>query len=1101
MKINGLTGPAKVLTAYKKAKAEGRALLFLTYNEIESVSIFQDLSSFEDVVRFPPAGTQILETTVSNTNQGRVDAMIGALNGKSVVASIDALLPYVAPADCFKNLSVTLDLKTEIEISDLAKKLVNMGFERVDMVDGFGQFAVRGDIVDIGYTENYRIEFFDVQIFAIRELDINTQRSGNDATSIQIYPVTTTPVTDYSKLFEGLEKELKSIGASIEVADTKMKARLERYMNAARQGVPFADLESLACLLYDQPDNIISYLDNPIVVVDEPEKVAERIETYYNSFLQKFTMHYEKGQALSFQQEMYDINLLEKLPEDKLELYEFYSRKEENIIPTKRIYEKPTISEEFFNFIASGTDYKTYVFCGNEKRAKRFIEMLAEQEIGANYLPEFDDIEIGKVVCLPEPLSASVEYIDEKVRLISDREHGKEKKKSKKRQMDIFIDLEPGDFIVHEAHGIGKYLGLKTITSMEKSRDYLLIEYDKGDKLYLPTDQMDRIQKYVGAGDGIPKLSKLGGKDWEKVKNRVKASVQDMAEDLIRLYADRNSRKGYAFSQDTPWQNQFEDSFEFEDTDDQASSISEIKADMENGTIMDRLLCGDVGYGKTEVALRAMFKCVMDSKQTALLVPTTVLASQHYHTIVDRMEGFPVKIACLSRINTPKEQKEILASLEKGEIDIVVGTHKLLNEKIKYKDLGLLVIDEEQRFGVAHKEKIKALKTSVDVLTLSATPIPRTLYMSLIGIRDMSVINTPPQRRQTIATYVMEYSPDLAMDAVMDEISRGGQVYFVYNNVRGMNSFALELQKLIPHARIGIGHGQMPQKELEKVMLDFYAGNIDVLLSSTIVESGLDVENANTIIVYDADRFGLSQLYQLRGRVGRSEKQAFAYFTYRNNLSEKAFKRLSAIRDFTELGSGFKIAMRDLEIRGAGNILGAEQYGHLTEVGYDMYSRLVNDAVNKIKGVEEKPEIDTVLKLDMDVFIPKSFIANEAIKMEIYKKIAGVSDEIGKAEIIKEIEDRFGQPPETVLRLLDVAILKSKAQKAGFAVISKEMYGYVFTYSFVAQIDNEKLLSLSQKYPITIGNKEPFSITLKFTSDNDDEVLLHLLTFVDGLLE
>lgn len=1098
--IHGLVGPGRAHTAYRLSLAYKRPVLLVTYNEIESVRLYQDLSSFTKVSRLPSANLQLLEASIADRNTGRVQALCNALQGDSIVASIDAVLPYLAPGDLFASMVIPLTVNTVMELNDLSRRLVAIGYTRVDMVDGYGQFAIRGDIVDIGFAQNVRIEFFDNQVYAIKQLDLETQRSGEKLERIDVYPVTSVPCRDYTRLYGALKAEYDRIGGNIAPAAVKMKSRIERYMDGLKNGTPFYDMDHFAYSLYDQPGTILSYLDHPLVILDEPEKIRERLQDFLTAFEEKYAGHFEKGQALIFHQNCYNREFLQQLPDDTLRFSPFYDQHTPNVIPCKNIYLKTGNGMEFFDYLRESDGQKTYVFCGSEKRANRFVEMLAGQNIAARYLPAYGDISPGEIVCLPQPLSGSVAYPEEKLRLISDREHSA-KKPAKSAKMDVFVDLEPGCYVVHETHGIGQYLGVRTVTTLDKSRDYILIAYDKGDKLYLPTEQMDKVQKYIGAGEAKPRLSKLGGRDWDKVKSRVKKSVADMAEDLVKLYAKRTSKAGYAFSQDTPWQQEFEEGFQYEETEDQLISAREIKYDMESNVIMDRLLCGDVGYGKTEVALRAMFKCVMDGKQAALLVPTTLLCRQHYHTIVDRMKGYPVRVGVLSRLSSPAEQKETLAKLKSGELDIVVGTHKLLGKQVKFHDLGLLVVDEEQRFGVAHKEQIKSLKTSVDVLTLSATPIPRTLYMSLIGIRDMSVINTPPGRRQTVATYVMEYSHDLAVDAIMDEINRGGQVYFVYNHVRDIERIAAELQKRLPGVRFGIGHGQMNKLELEQVMLDFYAGDIDVLVCSTIIESGLDVENANTIIVYDADRFGLAQLYQIRGRVGRSDRQAYAYFTYRGTLSEVALKRLSAIRDFTEFGSGFKIAMRDLEIRGAGNILGAEQCGHLTQVGYDMYCRLVNDAVNRIRGVEEQPEIETTLKLDVDAFIPKGYIEKESTKIDVYKRIAEIRDEHQRAAYTQELEDRFGKLPGSVKRLLNIAVLKSRAKAAGFREITKKPFGYMFIFADQVQVDSEKLLSLCKSFPLTFGNGRPYSLILNLPETEDDQVLNGLSRFVQAILD
>lgn len=1092
--VYGLTGAAKLHYAYEMAKKENRPLLYITFNEIERAKAHMDLSAFMDAVSFEGRSIQFMESGIRTDSAKRIEAITGALEGKSVVASIDALLPYLAPRSEFEKSVTNLKTNMEIELEDLKVKLLSLGYERVDMVEAQDQFAIRGDIVDIGC--GYRLEFFDNVIYSIKEFNLETQLSGNTVDKIDVIPVISVPVLSYDRIYGFLNEEYEKRSSSVEAGDSKMAARLLSYINSIGKGMPFADLENFAFYAFKTPASLLDYMNNPIVVFDDLDKVKERIETLKSNYTQKFTAHFSKGQALVFHENALDFGLADRLTDTCVDFKEFIDADARSVINTKSIYYKPAMGEEFFNFVKSGKDYKTYVFCGSENRAKRFLEMLRERDIGAFYGEEFGDMDYGRICVLPLALSGSAEYTDRKIRLISDQVQPKKKQKQRSA-IDVFTDIKAGDYVVHDVHGIGRYLGIKSVTSMKKTRDYLSIEYRDGGMLYLPTEQMDRLQKYVGGGEQSPRLSKIGGNEWKKVKEKVSKNVEDMAEDLVRLYASRASKKGYAFSQDTPWQQEFEDSFEYEDTPDQAASIKEIKADMESGMIMDRLLCGDVGYGKTEVAIRAMFKCVMDGKQAAMLAPTVVLAKQHYNTVSERLKGYPVKVALLSRFSGTKEIKETEKALKNGEIDIIVGTHKLLNKSVEYKDLGLLVVDEEQRFGVKHKEQIKILKNNVDVLTLSATPIPRTLYMSLTGIRDISVINTPPLLRQTVATYVMEYNLDLVVDAINDEIQRGGQVYFLYNDVSSIESFGYRLSQSLPGVSIDIGHGQMNKDRLDKVMLDFYSGDTQVLLCSTIIESGLDVTNANTIIVYDADRFGLSQLYQLRGRVGRGQAQAYAYFTYRGNLSEKAHKRLSAIKDFTEFGSGFKIAMRDLEIRGAGNILGSAQSGNMAAVGYDMYCRLIQGAVNKIRGIETKQDFETTIKLDVDAFIPDNYIENEEIKIDVYKRIAEVDSKEAAEKIADELADRFGKLPFAVMRLLYVAVLKALCQRMKIPAVEQGINTIVIKMDEGSKIDNEKLLERMAKLNLTLENG--CKIRFPMSGKNEEAMILELVDFLKSI--
>ena len=669
------------------------------------------------------------------------------------------------------------------------------------------------------------------------------------------------------------------------------------------------------------------------------------------------------------------------------------------------------------------------------------------------------DIVPGEVLIIEQQLNHGFEYPELSLAVVTENElYGAEnrrpsdsKKKRRKPQL-VFSELNVGDLVVHELHGIGRFVGVETLTVGGVQKDYLHLVYSGGDKLYIPTDQLDRVQKYIGGGEdaGAQRLSKLGSGEWQKTVSRTRDSVKKLAFDLVRLYGERQKRKGFKFSPDTPWQRKLEDSFPYEPTPDQLTSIQEIKADMESDKVMDRLLCGDVGYGKTEVALRAAFKAVMDGKQCAMLVPTTILAQQHYNTIAARFDGFPVKVELLSRFKTPKEEEKI-----------IVGTHKLLSKSVKFKDLGLLIIDEEQRFGVGHKEQIKNIRQSVDVLTLSATPIPRTLHMSMTGIRDMSVIETPPEQRYPVQTYVMEYSEAVAREAIMKELGRGGQVFFVYNNVRGMETFAEKLKQLVPEARIAYAHGQMGERQLERTMLDFMEQQYDVLLCSTIIESGLDIPNVNTIIIYDADKMGLAQLYQLRGRVGRGARLGYAYLTFMRDkvLSDIAEKRLSAIREFTQFGAGFKIAMRDLEIRGAGNLLGPEQHGHMAAVGYDLYCKIVEGAVKEAKGEKEPVKIDTVVDIPVPASISTHYIPRESERLSMYKRIALIETRDDLYDVQDELIDRYGDIPEDTANLLNIALIKADCSRAGVTQLRIRDKEVRFVFDKQAPIDGAKLIA------------------------------------------
>ena len=682
------------------------------------------------------------------------------------------------------------------------------------------------------------------------------------------------------------------------------------------------------------------------------------------------------------------------------------------------------------------------------------------------------------------------------------RKLSKTKSKSKGvSKIKSFAELKPGDYVVHVNHGIGVYKGIKQIEVSGHKRDYLDIVYDKGDKLYVPVDQLDLVQKYIGSEGKSPKVNKLGGAEWQKAKSKVKKSINEIAEDLVKLYAARASVKGYKYSKDTEWQMQFEDEFPFQETPDQLSSIEEIKKDMESDKPMDRLLCGDVGYGKTEVALRAAFKAVMEGKQVAFLVPTTILAEQHYKNMIKRFSDFPIKIDMISRFRTAKEQKSTLQSVKEGNVDVLVGTHRLVSKDIVFKDLGLLIVDEEQRFGVAQKEKIKNLKKNVDVLTLSATPIPRTLHMSLTGVRDISVIETPPEERYPIQTYVVEQNDQLIRDAIMREIGRGGQVYFVYNRVEDIEKIANYIKNLVPESRVGIAHGQMTERQLEKEMLDFMANEYNVLVCTTIIETGIDIQNVNTIIIYDADKMGLSQLYQLRGRVGRSNRIAYAYLLYTKDkvLTEVAEKRLKALKDFTELGSGFKIAMRDLEIRGAGNMMGSAQHGHMAAIGYDLYCRMLEDTVKLIKGDIDKEPIETTVDLKVDAYIPSSYIEDEMQKIEVYKKIAAIESIDEYMDIKEELEDRYSDIPDPVYNLMDIAYIKSRAKLLSIEEIKESGNDVIFRFQ-AGDSNYEKIFKvIIEKYKDSIMLK--FGEIPSFIFKLKDQKKENMLAFFKEMLE
>lgn len=825
--------------------------------------------------------------------------------------------------------------------------------------------------------------------------------------------------------------------------------------------------------------------EDAVIILDESSRIKQRVNNLQMEFNENFKALLEKGEVLPEQSKLF------------FDYEEILKRVKNNFLLIMNTLAKPGNElqpQTIVNFVSrsmhhfhgnmdilvddlkyyKNAGYKVLLLSGNQERARILKDTLDSFNIDTVVIKDSEyDIQKGQVVIYAASVSKGFEYVDAKFAVISDGEIFGQTKRRKRTvkiknadKIKSFTELEIGSYVVHVNYGIGKYEGIEKIKVDGIVRDYLKIIYAGGDTLFVPVEQLDLVQKYVGPTDNPPKLNKLGGSEWLRAKRKAKKAVEDLAKDLIQLYAKRQMVKGHAFSPDTPWQKEFEEQFPYEETEDQLRCIKEIKEDMEKDRPMDRLLCGDVGYGKTEVALRAAFKAVADGKQVAFLCPTTILAYQHYANFIERFKEFPVKIEMLSRFRTPKEQSKIIKELAEGNIDIIVGTHRLLQNDIKFKDLGLLIIDEEQRFGVVHKEKIKKLKENIDVLTLSATPIPRTLHMSLIGIRDMSVLENPPEDRFPVETYVVEFNEELIKDAILREIARGGQVYFVYNRVNGIEKMASFVKDLVPGCRVAVAHGQMEESQLEKVMIDFLNGEYDVLVSTTIIETGLDIPNVNTIIVYDADKLGLSQLYQLRGRVGRSNRLAYAYFTYRKDkvLSEVAEKRLEAIKEFTEFGSGFKIAMRDLEIRGAGNLLGAEQHGHIDAIGYDLYLKLLEEAIRNLKGEAPKEEITTTIDIKVNAYIDSSYIEDENLRLEMYKKIASIKSREDMIEISEELVDRFGDYPKPVEALLEIAYLKAIASQVNITEITEKGNSVILKFNDMNLVNMEVIEKVIKEY-------------------------------------
>lgn len=1047
-----------------------RQCLYITYSDAQARRIYEDLSFFYpgQVLLFPARDTFFFHAAAhSNEIAGQRLTVLERLVSRSgilVVASIEAVLTLQTPAHFFASTVFDLKVGDEISLGDLAGRMVNSGYERVSAIEGRGQFSLRGGIFDVfplTADRPCRVEFFDEEVDSIRYFDTISQRSTEKTDKVVIPPARELILTE-----ESINAGMERIGESFHEAVRRMKlrrngkhVRLEEKIGNVLENLESRNFDdsmlNYISMFYSEHESILDYMDSSArVVLDEPSRIRDRFAGWYYEFKEHFEGLLKEGQVLPEEAEFfityddflglskkYSMLCLQALPKSNRDIvpeitYHFMSRS----IPAYQ--GKLDILADDIRFWKD-KKYSIILLTGSSSRGEGLVASLKEYGIEAFLSDEgYGELMPGQIAVVPGTIGSGFEYLDSHFAIVSDKEiYGVSKRKKRVRKktakLDTFTDLKIGDFVVHENHGIGKYIGIETLVVNGQKRDYLHIKYSGTDKLYVPTDQMDLIQPYIGMGEKEPRLSKLGGAEWQKAKNKVRKSIKELAIDLLNLYAQREAANGYAFSTDNLWQKQFEDHFPYEETPDQLKAIEEIKKDMESNRVMDRLLCGDVGYGKTEVAIRAAFKAASDGMQVAVLAPTTILAQQHYNTFVRRFEEFPFNIQVLSRFRTSGEQRAILKTLREGNTDIIIGTHRLLGKDVRYKNLGLLIVDEEQRFGVGHKETIKNIKKNVDVLTLTATPIPRTLHMSLVGIRDISLIETPPEDRYPVQTYVVEYNESLLRDAIMREVQRGGQIYFVYNRVKTMERMAEKIRNLVPEISVAMAHGQMNEHLLEKIMMDFYDGKYDLLLCSTIIESGLDIPNVNTMIVYDADYFGLSQLYQLRGRVGRSNRIAYAYFTYRKDkiLSEVAEKRLQAIKEFTEFGSGFKIAMRDLEIRGAGNLLGPEQHGHMTAVGYDLYCKMLEETVHSMKGETRQETVETMVDIKVDAHIGEDYIADESQKIEIYKRIAAIEGLQDKYDVEEELEDRFGDMPAPVRNLIDIAYVKAVARDFKFVEI------------------------------------------------------------------
>ena len=1124
--ISGLTGVGETQLIASINEYTKRPIAIITYNEIQAKQIMENLKAFTEKAIFFPKKEIVTYDYIAESKDlpyERIETLnkIKEKRTPILVTTIEAIMQRLPKKETlYKN---TLKLKVgEIKnLDEIKQKLVNLGYTRCDLIEGRGQFSIRGGILDISLNEKtgVRIEFWGDEIDSIRNFAIISQRSINALENIEIFPA-----HEYI-LEDSIENICKRIRKTI--VDEKQEEIIEEDIEQIKAGNYISKIDKYFDCFYKEQSNILDYLSEKyIIAIDEERKINQRAQNIIQDIKNLTNALVEKEKIIP--QAINNIQTYDVI-EDKIEKREsrIYLEKQDTNI-TKQVekyhieyrelnYYKSEI-ENLFNDLRKGINEgkNIYIFVSTKEKAKKMEEILQKEELISKIEEKLDKTIIVKskeriITITIGKLTAGFENheISQIVISADDLIDGGKRKKTlankayREGEKVVFADLKIGDYVVHRNYGIGIYIGVNTVTADKTTKDYIKIKYQNDDILYVPTNQLDSIRKYIG-GDAIsPKINKLGSKEWSETKARVKKNLREVARDLIELYAKREKAKGYAFSKDTPWQAEFEGKFPYQETDDQLRCIEEVKKDMETPRPMDRLLCGDVGYGKTEVAIRAAFKAVMDQKQVAYLVPTTVLADQQYQEFKNRMKDFPIKVELLNRFKSAKYQKEVVKKLKLGEVDIVIGTHRLLSKDVEFKDIGLLIIDEEHRFGVKAKEKIKQYKENIDVLTMTATPIPRTLHMSIVGIRDMSVIYEPPQNRKPVQTYVLEYDQEVVQEAITRELERDGQVFYIFNNVENIERKAREISNLIPEAEVAFAHGRMSGSQIEDIMKDFIEKKTNVLVCTTILESGIDIPNANTIIVENADRMGLAGLYQIRGRVGRGERQGYAYITYKRDkmLSEVADKRLKAIKEFTEFGSGFKIAMRDLEIRGAGSLLGEIQSGHLEQVGYDTYCNLLDEVLKEMKGIKVEEEYDIQIDLNVTSYIPDEYISDGSQKIEIYQDIALCKNEEDIQNVIDEIIDRFGNMPGELENLLDIARIKYLAKQKYITKIASKKQAVVFTFEQSKfDIDIQKLI---EKYK----NRLKFSpgvkpmITLEIGSNNERQILNDVTDFLKEITE
>ena len=1093
--VSGLAGSARQLLIAAAMRELDRPMLIVTHNMFAAQKIAEDLQellSAEQVMLYPANELVAAEAAISSpeTMSQRLDVLVSLSRGYRgiVVAPFSGIRRFLPERSVMAKANIELRVGDSLPPGTFQRRMIELGYERVDRVENPGEMSVRGGIADfypLTAPHAFRVEWFDDEIDSIRTFDPEDQRSVDKVDAVTV-PLCKEVPADERRMknaaqhaAELLEKQLEKM--SDRLARERLREEIGAELEKLRQMVYFPEIYKYIALLYPERQTLLDYMpEDSLLVLDEPTRLIETAKQLERDEAEWATHLLQNGKSLpgfTLARQSDEILFHRPFPSLFLSLFlrqvphtqpqnivNFVSRGMQDFHGQMNV-----LKAEIERWRKSGSTIM--MLAGNQERMERMRRVLSDYGIDepptmleGNLQSGFELPSIHLVVITEGEMFSQKQR---KARRVDKRIDNAERIKS-------YTELKVGDYVVHQNHGIGKYVGIGTLEIGGIHKDYIHILYAGGDKLSVPIEQIDLIQKYVGSEDKEPKIYKLGGNEWTRVKSKARSSIQDIADDLIKLYAERQASKGYGFGKDTPYQQEFEAMFPYDETRDQLRAIEEIKKDMEMQRPMDRLLCGDVGYGKTEVAVRAAFKAAIEGKQVAVLVPTTILAQQHYETFRERFSGYPFNIRVLSRFRSRKEQTETMKGLKAGSVDVVIGTHRLLSQDVVFKDLGLLIVDEEQRFGVSHKEKLKKLKTNVDVLTLTATPIPRTLHMSMLGVRDLSVIETPPENRFPVQTYVVEYNTALVREAIERELARGGQVYYLYNRVQGIHQMAEQIKALVPDARVAVGHGQMSEQELEKTILDFLDGESDVLVSTSIIETGVDIPNVNTLIVHDADKMGLSQLYQLRGRVGRSNRIAYAYFTYQRDkvLTEVAEKRLQSIKEFTELGSGFKIAMRDLAIRGAGNLLGAEQHGFIASVGFDLYSQMLAEEINKRKlaldGADAVPVKETVTQIDlsMDAYLPSDYIYDSIQKIEIYKKVAGVAAVEETDDLREELTDRFGDPPAAVENLLAVARLK--------------VYGREFNIEQIAQRGDDLVLKLAASEKERMDTRKVDQLCLQF---------------------